>query len=89
MKNENPRILWIVISFAWRLLDIFEKCTENENYQIFKFTVLTIFSFKSMKSTKTPKMIFFVLYDITLYKTEVFELAHKLKYYALLFLKIR
>ena len=42
--------------FAWRLLDIFEKCTENENFQIFKFTVFTIFFlFKSMKSTKNPQ----------------------------------
>ena len=37
MKNENPGILWLVISFAWRLLDIFEKCTENENFQIYGF----------------------------------------------------
>ena len=32
MKNENPEILLIVISLAWRLLDIFENCTENENF---------------------------------------------------------
>ena len=43
MKNENPGILLLVISFAWRLLDIFEKCTENENLKIFKFTLFTIF----------------------------------------------
>ena len=56
MKNENPGILWVVISFAWCILDIFEKWTENETFQIFKFTVFTIFFlFKSMKSTKNPQ----------------------------------
>ena len=56
MKNENPGILLIVISFAWRPLDIVEKCTESENFKIFKFTVFyDFFLFKSMKSTKTPQ----------------------------------
>ena len=38
-------------------LDIFEKCTKNENFQIFKFTVFYdfFFLFKSMKSTKNPQ----------------------------------
>ena len=66
MKNENPGILYTVIIFAWRLLDIFEKCTENENFQIFKFTVLTIFfSTKAWNLPKTLKILFFVLYGIT------------------------
>ena len=66
MKNENPGVLWIVISFAWRLQDIFLKCTENENFQIFKFTVFTIFfSSKAWNLPKTLKILFFVLYDIT------------------------
>ena len=66
MKNENPGILYIVISFAWRLLDIFKKWTENENFQFFKFTVFTIFfSTKAWNLPKTLKIIFFVLYDIT------------------------
>ena len=54
-----------MISFAWRLLDIFEKCTENENLQIFKFTVFTIFSLqKDEILPKTLKILFFVPYDI-------------------------
>ena len=66
MKNENPRILSIMISFAWRFLDIFWKCTENENCQISKFTDFTIFfHLKSMKSTKNPQNSIFVIYDIT------------------------
>ena len=66
MKNENPGILSIVISCAWRLLDIFEKCTENENFQTLKFTVFTIFvSSKAWNLPKTLKILFFVLYDIT------------------------
>ena len=45
-----------MISFAWRLLDIFETCIENDIFQIFKFTVFMIFFlFKSMNSTKNPK----------------------------------
>ena len=54
MKNENPGILKIVISFAWRLLDIFEKCIENENFQIFKFTVLRFFSLQKQKINQKP-----------------------------------
>ena len=66
MQNENPGILWIEISFAWHLLDIFEKRTENENLQICKFTVFTIFfSSKAWNLQKTLKILFFVLYDIT------------------------
>ena len=66
MKTENPGILQIVISFAWRLPDIFEKCTENENFQIFKFTVFTIFfSSKAWNLRKPLKILFSVLYDIT------------------------
>ena len=57
MKNENPGILWIVISFA---------CTENEKFQIYKFTVFTIFfSSKAWNLIKTLRILFFVLYDIT------------------------
>ena len=84
MKNENPRILWIVISFAWRLLDLFEKCTENENFQIFKFTVFTIFSLQKHEIYQKPsKFYFFVLYDITYIQNtsngkQLFELAYKL-----------
>ena len=63
MKNENPGILKLVISFALRILDIFEKCTEKENLQIFKFTIF--FSSKGWNLPKTLKIIFFVLYDIT------------------------
>ena len=66
MKNENPGILKKVISFAWSLLYFFEKCTENENFQIFKFTVFAIFfSSKAWNLPKTLQIIFFVLYDIT------------------------
>ena len=66
MENENPGIIYIVISFAWRLQYIFEKCTENENFQIFKFTVFTIFfSSKAWNLPKSLKILFFVLYDIT------------------------
>ena len=55
-----------MISFAWRLLDIFEKCSENENFQISKFTVFTIFfSSKAWNLPITLKILFFVLYDIT------------------------
>ena len=65
MKNENPGILLIVISFAWRQLDIFEKCTESENFKIFKFTVFTIFfSSKAWNLPKPLKILFFVLYNI-------------------------
>ena len=54
-----------MISIAWCLLDIFEKCTENENFQIFKFTVFTIFfSSKAWNLQKKPlKILFFVFYD--------------------------
>ena len=55
-----------MISFAWRLLDIFEKCTENENFKIFKSKVFTIFfPSKAWNLPKTLKILFFVLYDIT------------------------
>ena len=54
-KNENPGILWMVTSFAWRPLDIFEKCTESENFQIFKFTGFTIFF--SSKAWNLPKTL--------------------------------
>ena len=55
-----------MISFVRRLLDIFEKCVENENYQFFKFTVSTIFfSSKAWNLPKTLINLFFVLYDIT------------------------
>ena len=55
-----------MISFAWRLLDIFEKCTKNEKIQIFKFTVFTIFSLQKHEIyQKTLKILIFVLYDIT------------------------
>ena len=30
-KMKTPKFSWIVMIFAWRLLDIFEKCSENEN----------------------------------------------------------
>ena len=63
-KNENPGILLIVISFAWRLLDIFEKCTENENLQIFKFTVFTIFSLQKHEIYQKPSK-FYSLYSMT------------------------
>ena len=53
-----------MISFAWRRLDIFEKCTENENFQIFKFTVFTIFfSSKAWNLQKKPSE-FYSLYSI-------------------------
>ena len=89
-EKWKPGILWIVIIFAWRLLEIFEKCTENENSQIFIFTVFTIFfSSKAWNLPKTLKILFYVLYDITYIthreRQQLFELAYKLKYYALLF----
>ena len=63
MKNENPGILWIVISFTWRLLDIFEKCTENENFQIFQiYGFYDFFLFKCMKSTKNPSKFYSLHY---------------------------
>ena len=66
MKNENPGILYIVISFAWRLLDIFEKWTENENFQIFQiYGFYDFFSPKAWNLPKTLKILLFVLYDIT------------------------
>ena len=43
VKNEKPEILIDSDQLAWCLLDIFEKCTENEYYQISKITVFTIF----------------------------------------------
>ena len=52
------------------MLDIFLNCTENENWQIFKFTVFTIFfSSKAWYLPKTLKILFFVLYDITYIQT--------------------
>ena len=66
MKNENPAILSIVISFAWRLLDIFEKYIENENFQISNLRFLRFFiSSKSCNRPKPLKIVFFVLYDMT------------------------
>ena len=66
MKNENPGILYIVISIAWCPLDIFKKCTEKwkfPNFQIYSF--YDFFVLKSMKFTKKKplKILFFVFYD--------------------------
>ena len=90
---KTPEFYKYVISFAWRLLYIFEKCTENENFQIFKFTIFTIFfSSKAWNLPKTLEILFFVLYDITYIQNtgngiNYLNLPIKLKYYALLFLK--
>ena len=72
IKHETPRKSWIIIKFACGLLDNFEKCTKNENYQISKFTVLTIFSSQKHKIYHKP-LKFQSLYSTSLiiYKTEV------------------
>ena len=50
-----------MISFARREQDIFEKSTENENYDFYDF-----FSSKAYNlQNKTLKILFFILYDIT------------------------
>ena len=64
MKNENPGILLIVISFARRLLDILKNVQTMKISKFFKFTVFTIF-FKAWNLSKNLKILFFVLYDIT------------------------
>ena len=66
MKNENPGILLIVISFVWRLLDIFLKMYRKwkfPNFQIYGF--YDFFYSKAWNLRKTLKILFFVLYDIT------------------------
>ena len=84
-NSINSDQLWVT------LLDIFEKCTENENFQIFKFTVFTIFfSSKAWNFKKTLKILSLMFYDIT-YKQNtgnLFELAYKLKYIELLFWRV-
>ena len=95
MINENPGILSIVIIFAWRLLDIFEK-----SYRIMKISKFSNLRFlpiffrlpKHEIYRKTSIILLFVLYDITYIQNtdngkQLFELACKLKYYALLFLE--
>ena len=86
MKNVNPGII------AWRLLDIFEKCTENENLQFSNLRFLRFFLFKSMKSTKNPQNSILCTPWHNLYTKhrkwqQLFELAYKLKYYVLLFVE--
>ena len=94
MTNENPGIQWIVISFAWRLLDMFAgmyrkwKCSRFSNVTVFTIC----FSSKAWHLPKTLKILFFALYDITYIQhtgngNAYLELAFELKYYALLFLK--
>ena len=81
-----------MISFAWRPLDIFLKNVQKMKIsKIFKFTVFTIFFlFKSMKSTKNPQnsILCTLLHNLHTKhrkRQQLFELAYKLKYYALLF----
>ena len=70
MKNENPGILKLVISFAWRLLDIFKKNVQK--MKIYKFTVFTIFSLQKDEIYQKPSK-FYSLYSMTLliYKIQV------------------
>ena len=71
MENENPEMSLIVFSFTRCILENFEKCIENENYQIFKFTIFSAQKHDTYVSTKNSKYYSLYCTSLLVYTTEV------------------
>ena len=95
MKNENPEIFIDIDKLYLKSTRQFGKMLRK-----WKFTFFQIYSFydfllhKNIKSTRNPqnynlRTLLYYLYSKQRERQQLFELGYKLKYYALLFLRVQ